>query len=342
MALGILLAVAALAAQERLPPVGCDMTQATALVASGRQAVAQKNYEAAAREFRRAFDACPRQRVLLLELAQALTLARKFDEAARAARDFLAAQPDSEQGLVVLANVHFMAQQFPDCQKALQRVLKANGRNLAALKLKANVHYLIGEEQEAEQTFLKVIELDPKGEDAVYSLGRIYYQQNRFQPAIAQFKRVLELNPQSYKAYDNLGLCYEALNQEEEAIRHYIKALDMVYKDHPDYDWPYANLANLLLKRGEYQKAFDLAAEAAQRNPASARNFFLTGKALTRMEKPDVAIEWLKRAAELDANYPEPHYLLGQIYSKQGLKEEAEKAFKVFQEISAKVPRRRR
>ncbi len=78
-------------------------------------------------------------------------------------------------------------------------------------------------------------------------LGRIYYQEARLDYAVGQFQRVLKINPRSYKAYDNLGLCYEALGDTELAIRYYLAAIKLVEKDHPEYDWPYANLANLLV-----------------------------------------------------------------------------------------------
>lgn len=320
----------------------CDLLRSNTLAESGRRSFEQRRYDAAASDFRQALEACPQQRLVLLELARSLTYDRKFEEAERAANEFLASQPQSEQGLLILANVYFLSRRFAECQKVVEKLLSRNPKNSTALKLKAHTHYLASEDPEAIQTLQTAIEIDPKDEEALYSLGRIYYQQNRFEPAIAQFKRVLELNPKSYKGYDNLGLCYEALNQDQEAIGHYTKALDLVHKDHPDYDWPYANLANLMLKRGEDEKAFQLAAEAAQRNPNSARNFYLTAKALSRLDKADTAIKWLKQSIELDPIYPEPRYLLGQLYSKRGMKEEAQKELQVFQELQAKQPRRKR
>ncbi len=276
-------------------------------VDSARAAFTQRNYNVAANDFRRALDACPQQQALRLELARALFMLQRFDEA----------------------------------QKLARAVLADDAHSIPALLLLANSLYLSGEEPEAVATFQRVIEIDPKNGDAIYSLGRVYYQQNRFEQAITQFRRLLELDPKSYKAYDNLGLCYEALGKEDEAIRHFLQALDLVYKDHPEYDWPYANLANLLLKRGENQKAFQLASEAAVRNPASARNFYLTGKALSRLEKLDLAVKWLKQSVELDPTYPEPRYLLGQVLMKLGKAEEAQREFQAFEDVRSK-PRPRR
>ncbi len=278
------------------------------LADQARRAFDQKNYQAAADGFRLALDSCPQQPALGVELARALLMARRFEEAEKAAREAVAANPRMVPAWLVLANTL----------------------------------YLIGKENQAERAFLRAIDLDPTNEDVLYSLGRVYYQQNRFELAVAQLQRVLALNPMSYKAWDNLGLCYEALGREDDAIRHFLKALDLVYQDHRGYDWPYANLANLLLKRGENEKAFQLASEAAVRNPASARNFFLTGKALSRLEKLDLAVKWLKQSIELDPAYPDPRYLLGQVFMKQGLQEAAQREFAAFEQVRVKAPRRRR
>ncbi|MGH9673365.1 MAG: CDC27 family protein, partial [Bryobacteraceae bacterium] len=112
-------------------------------------------------------------------------------------------------------------------------------------------------------------------------------------------------------------------------------------KDHPEYDWAHANLADFFLRRNEYTKAFQLAAEAAGRNPNSARNAFLTAKALVKLEKHDLGLRWLERAVQLDPDYSEALYLLSQSYRRLGRAEDAEKTLARFQEAAKKrAPRR--
>src|SRR5262249_7493895 len=150
------------------------------------------------------------------------------------------------------------------------------------------------------------------------------YQQSRFPEAVEQFQKVIERNPDNYRAHDNLGLCYDAIHRDSDALRHFLKALDLVYKNHPEYDWAHANLAEFFLKRNQPEKAFQLAAEAAQRNPNSGRNCFLTGKALTSLGKDDLSLRWLERAVALDPNYRDAHYLLARTYKKLGRKTDAD------------------
>lgn len=274
----------------------------------GRKAYNSRGYDQAAADFEQAVRICPPSNSLLLDLAQAQLLAR----------------------------------QFTASRKTLERLLASDSRNIPALKLQADTYYLMGEDREAEKTLLAAIEINPSHEEAIYSLGRIYYQQSRYEAAIRQFQRVLELNAKSYKAEDNLGLAYEGLNDNQRAIQHYLKALDLVHRDHPDYDWPYGNLANLLLNTGEYRKAFDLSVEASRRNPNSPRNFFLAGKALSKLGKLDLSVKWLQRSIELDPSYPEPRYLLGQTLLKQGHAQEAQRELRAFKEVLATTPRVRR
>jgi tetratricopeptide (TPR) repeat protein len=173
-------------------------------------------------------------------------------------------------------------------------------------------------------------------------LGRIYYQQGRFEYAVGQFQRVLKIDPQSYKAYDNMGLCYQALGDSEMATRYFLTAIKMVEKDHPDYDWPYANLANLLLEKGDAKQAFAAASKAADRNPLSAHNFYIGGKALCKLEKTDLCMNWLERSVSLDPNYPDPLYLLAKVYAQLGQEQKAKQTLEKFRAVKAKAPTVRR
>ena len=200
--------------------------------------------------------------------------------------------------------------------------------------------YLLGKEAEAEQSLLAALALDSRNIDALYALGRVYLMQNRFPEAVERLEAVTRFDMANYKAWDNLGVCYDAMNRDSDALKAFFKTLDLVQRDHPKYDWAYANLADFFLRRNENEKAFQLAAEAASRNPGSARNCFLTGKALVHLGKQDLSLRWLERAVELDPRYTEALYLLGQTYRKLGRQADAARALERFKEASKSRPRR--
>jgi tetratricopeptide (TPR) repeat protein len=278
------------------------------LVGRGREAYERRNYADAMSAFESAIARCGADEPLLLALAQSQLFAR----------------------------------QVPAALETLERLLALNGRNVDALKVQARALYLAGRDADAERALTAAAALAPADDEIAYDLGRLYYQQHRYREAATQFQRAIALNPRSHKAYDNLGLTTEALGDVPQAIRHYLKAIELVHTDHPNYDVVYANLADLMLTLGEYRKAFDLAAEAAQRNPDDARNLFLTGKALVKMERFDISLKWLERAVALDPSYPEPRYVLAQTYRRLGRAADAARELDAFQQARARAPAVRR
>jgi len=200
--------------------------------------------------------------------------------------------------------------------------------------------YLLGQVNEAERSFQSAVALEPKNPEALYALGRLYAMQNRYAEAVERLEATVRIDPKHYKAWDNLGVCYDALNRDPEALRSFFKALELVKTDHPKYDWAHANLADFFLRRDQNEKAFQLAAEAAARNPNSARNYFLTGKALVRLEKHDLSVRWLERAEQLDPQFADGLYLLAQTYRKLGRQADAARAMERFKEASKARTRR--
>ncbi len=201
--------------------------------------------------------------------------------------------------------------------------------------------FLGGREIEAEDRIKAALAIDPRHAGALYALGRLYYEQKRYIEGVGQFNKLTAIEPRNHKAWDNLGLCYDALSRDSDALRSFFRALDLVMKAHPEYDWAHANLADFFLRREQYEKAFQLAAEAARRNPASSRNAFLTARALAKLDKRDLSLRWLEQAVKLDGDYAEAWYVLAQTYRKLGRADDAEKALVRFREANVKPKSRR-
>jgi predicted Zn-dependent protease len=278
---------------------------AAAAEEQGRAALSHRDYAAAIGHLKEAQTACPNENTIALELA----------------------------------NAYFMSQHFGAAKGIVARVLAIEPANPAALELRGNVQFLEGETQAAIATFIDLLEKHPDNKEAPYMLGRIYYQQGSLDQAIGQFERALKVDPRSYKAYDGLGLCYEAKSENDRAIRHFLTAIKLAAADRPDYDTAFADLAELLLKAGDAEKAFGAASNAADRNPYSARNFYLGGRALERLDKMELSVNWLERSAALDPSYPEPQYALARIYRRLGETSKAEQAQQKFLAAKAKTKR---
>jgi tetratricopeptide (TPR) repeat protein len=268
--------------------------------------------------------------------------ARQYDQAAQHFARALKACGQSSPLLLALGQAELLAQHPADAVTVLDRIRSSDAEYPSALKVKAKALYLLRRDPEAEDALERAAARAPSDAEIPYDLGRMYYQQQRHAEAAESFRKAIALDPLAYKAWDNLGLASEALGDIAQAQQHYLKALSLVYKDHPAYDVVYANFAELLIKLGDARRAFDLAAEAAQRNPGEPRNFFLTGKALVQLDRSDVSVKWFEQAIALNPDYPEPHYLLWQAYRNLGRTEDAERELKAFQAAAARAPKERR
>ncbi len=341
-AVPVVLLLAPLIAAQPPAAAPCDLIRSLNARHDGQQALAGKQFAAAAKAFQEALDACPGQHAALLDLSQARLQLREWPAAIRTAQQFVELEPDSVPGRLALADAYFMAQRLPEALAQTKLVLRTEPSQAAALKLKGNIEYLTGQLDSALSTFILLLDRHPEDDEGAYMLGRIYYQEKRIDYAIGQFQRALKINPQSYKAYDNLGLCYQALGDNALATRYFLTAIKLVEKDHPEYDWAYANLSGLLYDEGDFGKAYDAAAKAADRNPYSARNFYFGGKALAKLGKNELCVNWLERAVALDPKYPEPLYLLARVYSQLGQADKAKAALEKFQALKATAPRERK
>jgi len=243
---------------------------------------------------------------------------------------------------LALGQAQLLAQNPADAVATLERIRTDDAEYVPSLKVKARALYLLHRDPEAEETLKRAAARAPRDAEIPYHLARIYYQQGRHTEAAETFRRAITLDPRAYRAWDNLGLASEALGNVAEAQQHYLKAIALVHKDYPRYDVVYANFADLMIKLGNYQRAFDLAVEAAERNPNEPRNLFLAGKALVQVGRSDLSVRWFEQAIALNADYPEPHYLLSQAYRKLGRLADAERTLKSFQAAAARAPKERR
>jgi len=232
------------------------------------------------------------------------------------------------------AQAAFASSAFQRAAQEFTESLKVCPQREAILVSLGQTQFLLGEEEAAERTLRQALPQTT----ARYALGRIYYQQGRYVEAASQLELVVSAEPENYRAHDNLALCYDALQRDADALRHFRRALDLVKDAHRDYDWAYANLAEFYLKRDRFATAFPLAVEAAERNPNSARDFFLAGQALVKLGQLRNSLKWLKRAVELDPALAEAHYHLGQALRRLGETDEAKVHLDAFQTLKAQSP----
>ena len=263
---------------------------------------------------------------------------RKYSQVTGVLEQSLALCPNRREILLVLAKAQMLSKQFPAALASLNALISEDPKNVDALMTQGKVFYLLNKDAEADASLRRAIEIAPKASEPHYTLGRLYYAQSNVKDATTQFQAALKLDPNAYKAYDGLALCYETSGKISEAAHEYMSGLALVYKAYPSYDVIYADFAEFLLRYGSNKKAFDLAAEAASRNPREPRNFYLAGKALYEGGHLEASVPWLERSILINPLYPDPHNILARVYRRLGKSDQANQEARTFQKLLEKAP----
>jgi tetratricopeptide (TPR) repeat protein len=255
----------------------------------------------------------------------------KLAEARLELQEQVRARGENYQTLFLQARILFGEKRHEESLKQLERSI-ALYRQDARVFLLAGMNWVILERLDLARPFFEeAARLAPNDGTMQYHLGRYYYSAQRFAQAEQAFRAGLKLNPDSVKGYDNLALALEAQRKTDEAEASYRKAIALANAQKLATEWPWLNLAKLLIEKGRHDESLTLLESAQRMNPQSAEVFYARGKALQKLGREAEAEAALQRSVQNDAKFPDSHYLLGRIYLRQGRKPESQREMEIFQ-----------
>jgi len=238
---------------------------------------------------------------------------------------------ENYQSLFLQARILFAEKRYQESLKQLERSFALHRKD-ARVYLLAGLNWVILERLDLARPFFEeAARLAPADGMMHYHLGRYYYSAQRFAQAEQAFRTALKLNPDSVKAVDNLALALEAQRKTEEAEASYRKAIELAEAQKLQTEWPWLNLAKLLVEKGRQEESLAVLDSAQRMNPQSAEVFYVRGKVLQKLGREGEAEAALQRSVQNDAKFPDSHYLLGRIYLKQGRKTESQREMEIFQ-----------
>ena len=144
----------------------------------------------------------------------------------------------------------------------------------------------------------KAVALDPKLPQAHYLLGELYLSQSRVPEAIAELQKEMEINP--------------------------------------GFAGVYYKLADADLRAEKWEDAERLLQRSIWLDPDSTGPYILLGKVLEKKGEFELAVRTLQHALAMDPNNPLPHYLLGQAFHQLGRNDDADREFKVSEQLRQK------
>jgi tetratricopeptide (TPR) repeat protein len=226
-------------------------------------------------------------------------------------------------------------QQFKEAEESLQKAI-------ALRPAEANFHYDYGyvlyQERKYDQAvpvLQRAVELDGENVMARFLLGRTYVSSHRSlrignfsQLALEQFAYIAKRNPRFPSVHLHMARIYSNNGDEEKALQELTTELDLFPKDTPAR----VEMGELLLKMGRSEKALEHLIQAEKEAPGVPLAQYTLAKAYRARSQMEEAIEAAQKCLELDPDFAEGHYLLGQLYQEAGQLGLARREMEVFQE----------
>jgi Flp pilus assembly protein TadD len=187
-----------------------------------------------------------------------------------------------------------------------------------------------GRFDEAAAAYRRVVALDPGHVRARNNLGVLLDRRGAHEAAAEHFRTALEREPENPELLGNLGAALGGLGRYDEAERWLRKAARL----EPTRSDVRANLGILHFRRGLYAQAEEELKWVCQEDPDHATAHVFRGEALNRLDRADEALDVLERASHLQPRNPRIFHLMGILYDRKHLSEEATVMYRRARELA--------
>ncbi len=183
-----------------------------------------------------------------------------------------------------------------------------------------------------EEQMKKAAALDPSDSAPYFYLG-LYRWTIRSDAggALEFFDKAVQLHPDDWKSVYQAGNCLEQLGKISEARDRYTIAITLVEKNHAPFGWPYQGMARLLLDE-KPEAALEFAKRAVNLQPDEYSNHMILSRVYERLGNVPDAIREAETATARNPNDSTSRYALYKLY-RQAADPRTAQALKEFQEV---------
>jgi tetratricopeptide (TPR) repeat protein len=148
-----------------------------------------------------------------------------------------------------------------------------------------------------------------------YNMGTILLYQNRLDEAEKLLKEAISLDPEFVDAIDHLGLVYRRQNRMDEAEKMYLRSIEL----NKENVVPFINLAVIYRLQNKLNEAFQLYRHVAQIQPNYPEGYYGIGEIFFIVGNLENAMAFFDKAIELynEVNSPtvyDAYYYKGMLY----------------------------
>jgi tetratricopeptide (TPR) repeat protein len=237
----------------------------------------------------------------------------------------LALKPDDDMAVVNLANAYRELGRDDEALVGFQRFLELDPKNSQVRYSTAEILLDRGDLDGAERELREAIAIEPKLVAARNALGVVALKRGDVATAEREIRAAVAENPDVRLAHFNLALVAEQRGRPQDAIAEYRQEIDL----HPQASYKaWFNLGKVYAALGDRSAQADAFRHAIESNPNFAEgHLYLAKLYLDLGQRFDEALALARKGIELgpDAEYaPLGHYVIADIYSRQGRRVEAE------------------
>ncbi len=204
-------------------------------------------------------------------------------------------QAANVDALYVLGLCYMGVQNYDAARGAFAKMFDTPPDSAASYLFSAQMFVRHGINVVAENYSQKAIALDPRLPLAHYLLGELYLSQLKYPEAVSELRKEMEINP--------------------------------------GYAGVYYKLADAEMRLEKYEDAERLLQRSLWLDPNSTGPYILLGKVLEKKGEFELATRMLEHVLMMDPNNQLSHYLLGQAYHQLGRNEDANREFKLSEEL---------
>jgi tetratricopeptide (TPR) repeat protein len=243
--------------------------------------------DAAVRHLRVAIELEPTRAEAHRQLGRVLLVDRQYDEALRELQIAVRLNPSDERVHLALSDALIEARRYPEAERVLHDAIQAFPTSGRAHYKLARLYQRENQLLEALGEFEAAVKLNPLiGLNRILqTIGALNAAEQNFDAAVEAYSYRVDVHPNDPDAHQILGHTYSRLERSDEALAEFAVALLLK----PDWPDTYVAMAQLYLKRGEYNAAVVAARQAIRRNASHKQARYTLATALLRLDKPDEA-----------------------------------------------------
>ncbi|MGB3533412.1 MAG: tetratricopeptide repeat protein [Microcoleaceae cyanobacterium] len=219
---------------------------------------------------------------------------------------------DTPERLIQQAEAYYAVGDLTAATTAVHQAIQQQPDWALAYVTMGNIQQAQNQIEAAIRSYLKALELNSSLPQAYVNLGSMYYKQGELDQAISAYQQGIRLKPDFVAAYLNLAQAFRQQGNQQQANLAQQKAIEL--QRYSGNAYPLFDRGQKLASQGQLKEAITAYQQAIERAPKLAEAYCQIGILERRLGNIKSAVDWLKKALEIQPDLIPAHQNLCGIY----------------------------